>query len=299
MPGELQPGGRSRAKIASRVDASPVVLYALDGTVLFGTPAAAGDTMSNPTAPQVLGHMMVFDGTNWVRIRQIGTGGVPVTGTLGTVPLQWNGTDLRQQNSASNSNNGDGSNGAGFSNSQPSLYDGSSAYNRWRSFGTTASSAFKARVGAEGLDVTLRASAVAGEASGQSTAVDGMGWVKRFHAVVDVTAVPTGGTPTLDVYIQTQLSDGTWQDVAHTAQVAGSAIKQLVAWEGPVSLIGTGAEGAAITVDRFFANEDAALAASTVRILPLGDSLRVKWVFSAGGSTGDYTFSVTICGHSD
>src|SRR3990167_9634158 len=77
MPGELQPGGRSRAKIASRVDASPVVLYALDGTVLFGTPAAAGDTMSNPTAPQVLGHMMVFDGTNWVRIRQIGTGGVP------------------------------------------------------------------------------------------------------------------------------------------------------------------------------------------------------------------------------
>ncbi len=150
-----------------------------------------------------------------------------------------------------------------------------------------------------GGDITLRASAVAGETNGTSTAVDYLGWVKNLHAVLDVTAVPTGGTPTLDVYLQAQLADGTWQDIAHFSQVAGSTAKQILAWKGSFATeAGTQAEGAAVTVDNYFSNEDAALAATTVRLLPLGDSMRVKWVFAAGGSIGDYTFSVDMAANS-
>ena len=149
-----------------------------------------------------------------------------------------------------------------------------------------------------GGDVTLRASAVAGEASGTSTAVSRIGWIKDFHGVLDVTAVPSGGTPTLDAYLQTQLADGTWQDIAHFTQVTGSATKEILAWKGTgATEAGTQAEAAAVTVDNYFTNEDAALAVTTVRLLPLGDSMRVKWVFAAGGSTGDYTFSVDISAH--
>ena len=150
-----------------------------------------------------------------------------------------------------------------------------------------------------GGDISLRASAAAGEANGTSTAVDNLGWVKSLHGVLDVTAVPSGGTPTLDVYVQTQLADATWQDIAHFTQGAGVATKEILAWKGPgATESGTQAEAAAVTVDNYFSNEDAALAATTVRLLPLGDSMRVKWVFAAGGSTGDYTFSVDIAAHS-
>ena len=148
-----------------------------------------------------------------------------------------------------------------------------------------------------GGDITLRASAVIGAASGTSTAVDNLGWIKALLAVLNVTVVPTGGTPTLDVYLQTQLPNGDWQDLAHFAQVGGSTSKQILAWEGPRNGSGTQGEGAALTIDHHHALEDAGLTASTVRLLPIGDSLRVKWVFAAGGSTGDYTFDFTICGH--
>ena len=61
---------------------------------------------------------------------------------------------------------------------------------------------------------------------------------------------------------------------------------------------GIGVEGQALTFDRFFADEDAAITNNTVRIMSLGDSMRVKWVFVAGGSTGDYTFELQITAHS-
>lgn len=152
-----------------------------------------------------------------------------------------------------------------------------------------------------GGDIALRASAAAGEANGTSTAVDDLGWVKSFHAVLDVTAVPTGGTPALNVYLQTQLANGDWQDIVSFTQAGGSTTKEMAAWSaagGDGDIAGIGAEGAALTYDRFFANEDASLAATNIRVLPLGDSMRVKWVFAAGGSTGDYTFSVDISAHS-
>lgn len=149
-----------------------------------------------------------------------------------------------------------------------------------------------------GGDITLRASAVAGEASGASTAVDNLGWVKKLLAVLDVTAVPDGGAPTLDLQIQTQMPNGDWQDFISFAQVAGATDKQIAAWDPEAMGIGTQQDGVALTIDPFFANEDGTLAASTVRYLPLGDSMRVKWTFVAGGSAGDYTFSLTMTPHS-
>tara|TARA_Y100000310_G_scaffold344641_1_gene458487 strand:- start:1189 stop:2397 length:1209 start_codon:yes stop_codon:yes gene_type:complete len=148
------------------------------------------------------------------------------------------------------------------------------------------------KVAAIGGDEPLRSSAAAGEASGTSTALDDFGWVKSFWARLDVTAVPSGGSPTLDVYIQSQAPSGDWQDIAHFTQVTGSTTAENVVWTSEGEVLGTQSESAAVTVDNYFADQDAALTAATVRRLILGDSMRIKWVFAAGGSTGDYTFAV-------
>lgn len=118
------------------------------------------------------------------------------------------------------------------------------------------------------------------------------GWVKEFLAVLNVTAVPTGGTPTLDIYLQTKMPDGTWQDIAHFPQIAGSIVKHKLSWKLPSNGLGTQAEGAAVTVDNFFADADATLAATIVRLMPMGAKFRAKGVFAAGGSTGTYTVDI-------
>jgi len=149
-----------------------------------------------------------------------------------------------------------------------------------------------------GGDQALRASGTAGEASGTSTALDNMGWVKSFLAHLDVTAVPTGGSPTLDVHIETQLPSGDWiQIVAFTQNTAVS--NEVVSW-GPVRggiETGTLADAETVVVSVTFA-ENAALDTGDIRLMVLGDSLRVQWVFAAGGSTGDFTFAVTSTFHS-
>lgn len=167
-----------------------------------------------------------------------------------------------------------------------------------RSAGDSAPSQGALNVALIGGNLTLRASAVAGEASGTSTAVDNLGWVKGFNCHLDVTAAPTGGSPTLDTYLQTQLASGDWQDIAHFTQATG-VTAEIVDW-GPAdgNFSGIGAEGAAVTYDRFFAEQDGALGAATIRLMNLGDSMRVKWVFAAGGSSGDFTFAVTMTPHS-
>lgn len=151
-----------------------------------------------------------------------------------------------------------------------------------------------------GGDITLRASAIAGEATGTSTAVDDLGWVKSFTARLDVTAVPSGGTPTLNVRIQTHMASGDWQDIAAFAQATGSTTAEVMdwgPWNGETSqIVAEGATG--FVADRFFADQDAAMAVSTVRAMNLGDSLRIQWTFAAGGSTGDYTFAVDGTFHS-
>ncbi len=175
--------------------------------------------------------------------------------------------------------------------------DGS--WDRIRTAGNIAPGLGAQNVAPIGGDLTLRASAIAGEADGQSTGVDNLGWVKSFVAHLDVTVVPSGGSPTLEVHIQTQLSSGDWIDIVAFTQVVGSITNEVVAYSPGAGGIGTGtiADGEVVVVSVTFA-ENQALDTQDLRLMPLGDSLRIDWDFAAGGSTGDYTFAVTGTFHS-
>jgi len=278
----LRVGSKYQASTPSVADGDNVYLLVDDA----GRPLSKLVGISETGAPIAIADGLPVNawfterGAQMVAIGEIGSGSSADVGALGDGSSHVSGVNL-------------------FTSSRAILLAPDAAGDQQRGASSSGPGLGAANVAPIGGDISIRASAVAGEASGTSTAVDDLGWVKNFHAVIDVTAVPSGGTPTLDLYLQTQLADVTWQDLAHSAQVAGSIVKQIIAWKGPgATEAGTQAEAAAVTVDNHFANEDAALAASTVRQLPLGDSMRVKWVFAAGGSTGDYTFSVDIAAHS-
>tara|TARA_Y100000310_G_scaffold328100_1_gene395621 strand:+ start:14012 stop:14896 length:885 start_codon:yes stop_codon:yes gene_type:complete len=174
------------------------------------------------------------------------------------------------------------------------------SYDQLKGIGDTAPAIGALKVGLAGGDMTLRASAAISTASGTGTALDSVGWIKSFVAHLDVTTVRTGGsTAKLDVYIQTQLPSADWQDIVRFTQVAQTVTHEIVAW-GPVdgNFAGIGAEGSAITYDRFFAEQDAGMTAANMRVMPLGDSMRVKWVYTAGDSSGgDYTFALVMTAH--
>ena len=174
------------------------------------------------------------------------------------------------------------------------------SYDQLKGIGDTAPAIGALKVGLAGGDMTLRASAAISTASGTGTALDSVGWIKSFVAHLDVTTVRTGGsTAKLDVYIQTQLPSADWQGIVRFTQVAQTVTHEIVAW-GPVdgNFAGIGAEGSAITYDRFFAEQDAGMTAANMRVMPLGDSMRVKWVYTAGDSSGgDYTFALVMTAH--
>lgn len=171
-----------------------------------------------------------------------------------------------------------------------------------RSAGDAAPAIGAMNVALIGGDQTLRASAAISQASGTAATLSNMGWVKSFVAHLDVTTVRTGGSSnvTLNVFIQTQLPSGDWQDIVHFTQISVSVTAEIVSWGPPEgNLSGIGVDGVAITTDRFFAEQDAGMTATNIRVMPLGDSLRIKWVYAAGDSTtGDYTFAVTTTFHS-
>lgn len=115
--------------------------------------------------------------------------------------------------------------------------------------------------------------------NGAGSAID-IGPTHELFVMLDASAVPTGGAPTLDVYLQSSPDGGTtWKDCAHT-QFTTSALKRFI----PISGYVTG--GTSIV-----AASDAALAGETVVQGPFGDKLRVKYVFAAGGSSGSYTLA--------
>lgn len=151
--------------------------------------------------------------------------------------------------------------------------------------------------------VTKRLADVTGATATAGVALTGAAvsrGTRSFLAVLNVTDVPAGGGPTLDVYVQTLLPDlATWTDVAHITQVTGAVVVTLLAYPGPARAgAGTQAEGGAVTPDNFFAVEDAALTVSTVRLIPLGVQLRAKYVIAfAGGETGSYSFTLDIAEH--
>lgn len=102
-------------------------------------------------------------------------------------------------------------------------------------------------------------------------------------ATFTVSGVPTGGSPTLDVYLQHSGDQGaTWRDLAHPSQ-----------WTTTTSTVFCGVSGYLTGGVTFLATSDAALAANTVVQGPYGDYLRIKYVCTAGNS-GAYTLSVLI-----
>jgi hypothetical protein len=119
--------------------------------------------------------------------------------------------------------------------------------------------------------------------SATSTPITGLQSFQNAFLEVSVTGVPVGGTPTLDVYLQSSPDGGTtWRDFAHTSQITTSNVNQFVQLSGMTAGATTG-----------LAASDAALAANTVVQGPWGDRLRAKWVFVAGGSSGSYTVAIS------
>lgn len=133
------------------------------------------------------------------------------------------------------------------------------------------------------MPVLLASTAIS--ASAAATAVTNLGSCNTLHCTLNCSAVPSGGAPTLDVYLQTSSDTGTtWRDIAHT-QFTTSALKRFIAIAGQVTA------GTAI-----IAASDAALSGETIVQGPWGDRLRIKYAFAAGGSTGTYTLSATcVC----
>lgn len=132
----------------------------------------------------------------------------------------------------------------------------------------------------DGVQFTLLAS-TAVSSSSAGTAVTGLLGLTDIYCQVNCSAVPTGGTPTLDVYLQTSADAGTtWRDIAHK-QFTTSTLK--VFWQ-----VAGDAAGATASL----AASDAALAGDTVVQGPWGDRLRIKYAFAAGGSSGSYTLAV-------
>jgi hypothetical protein len=121
--------------------------------------------------------------------------------------------------------------------------------------------------------------------NGTGTPVTGLGRLSEALILLDCSGVPTGGTPTLDIYVQTTCDQGgNWRDFAHT-QVTNAVVKRYVQLSGKTA-------GATALL----AANDGSLTGETVVQGPWGDQLRLKWVFAAGGSTGTYTLTAHITG---
>lgn len=120
-------------------------------------------------------------------------------------------------------------------------------------------------------------------ASGAGSAVDGLDLIQSLFGIFNVSAIPTGGAPTLDVFLQTSPDAGTtWRDIAAFQFTTSIVVKMF-------SICGKAAGATTI-----LAASDAALATNTVVQGPWGDRLRVKYTFAAGGSSGTYTLSATV-----
>lgn len=136
---------------------------------------------------------------------------------------------------------------------------------------------------AEPANVVTLLAATTVSASGTSDVVTGLHRYAGVVGILKASAVPTGGSPTLDVYVQGSPDGGTtWRDVAAFQFEGSTAVRvfQLsqLATPGTATL----------------AASDAALATNTSVQGPFGDRLRIKYTFTAGGSTGTYTLAASM-----
>lgn len=120
--------------------------------------------------------------------------------------------------------------------------------------------------------------ATAISASGAGAARDGFARYAGLYVLLDCSAAPAGGSPTLDVYLQASADGVTWQDVA--------AYRFTAAAKRYVQLSQVAAGG---TASR--APSDGALTNDTAVQGPFGDRLRVKYTFALGGGAGTFTLA--------
>lgn len=136
-------------------------------------------------------------------------------------------------------------------------------------------------------------------ASGIGTAVHSLKRYAGLFGSMAVSAVPSGGNPSLDVFLQGTPDGGTtWQDVAHylfggLIETRVFQITQYVTGGDQVQLLSAEADEVVIPSHTSMqAPSDGQLSVGSVMQGPFGDQLRVKYVFAANGSTGSYTLSV-------
>lgn len=132
---------------------------------------------------------------------------------------------------------------------------------------------------AEPIALLPTTSGIAASAAGD--AVSGFSRYAGVAILLNCTAAPTGGSPTLDVYLQHSPDGGaTWQDVA--------AYRFTAAAKRHLSISQVAAGGTATR-----APSDGALTNDNVVQGPFGDRLRVKYTFALGGGTGTFTLAAS------
>jgi len=117
-------------------------------------------------------------------------------------------------------------------------------------------------------------------ADGQTDLIDFSGQFQACRgmtAVLNVTAV-AGSLPTLDVYLQQELPDGSFQDYATFAQVTGIAKRVLLVMPEQGSVESAGS--------------DKQLVAGRVQKGPLSSKWRAAWKIS--GTLVSFTFAVDV-----
>ena len=124
------------------------------------------------------------------------------------------------------------------------------------------------------IEKTLLASTTQTSSAVASGYLPVMGFTQMMTEL-DVTAA-SGTSPTLDLYLQVRLPDGTnYTDFAHFTQSTGTGIWYISAT--------TGGNVASV-------QQDAALAAATVAGIAFQGNWRLKWVI--GGTNPSFTFAV-------
>lgn len=132
--------------------------------------------------------------------------------------------------------------------------------------------------------------------SGIGDACDGLKRYAGLFGSINVSAAPSGGSPTLDVYVQGTPDGSNWQDVVHY-QFTGPGVRLFQISQfvrpGEIVEVSDGSNTVVPATTGTMVPQDGTLTGDTVVQGPFGDKLRVKYVFSAGGSTGTYTVSAS------
>jgi len=118
-------------------------------------------------------------------------------------------------------------------------------------------------------------------ADGVGNPVYGLNRTQGLLVGLNLSAKPTGGLSTLDVYLQTTPDGGTtWQDIAHIQFTTTLGWRY---WQLTQITAGKASN---------YAPSDGALTGDTVVQGPFGDQMRLKYKCALNGDTGNFTLAV-------